>query len=111
MRRIKDEGCKDDICVNDLEAPAFSKLPELLELKNKLKAAARVGTVAGGTDADAAANAVVFMSGSGSTIVQVGSDEIPAFVAEDEGLFRARTRLITRQKGEWYKPSAFLERA
>lgn len=30
MERIKGEGCADDICVNDLEAPAFSELPELL---------------------------------------------------------------------------------
>ena len=44
-------------------------------------------------------------------IVQVGSDEVPAFVSEDEELFRAPTRLITREKGEWYKPSEFLERA
>ena len=59
MERIKGEGCKDDICVNDLEAPAFSELPELLELKNKLKAAGEGGGVES-----------VFMSGSGSTIVQ-----------------------------------------
>jgi len=39
MGRLVKEGCADDICVNDLEAPAFSKLPELLELKQKLKAA------------------------------------------------------------------------
>ena len=47
----------------------------------------------------------VFMSGSGSTIVQVGSDVVPEFVREDEALFRSPARLITRKRGEWYKPS------
>lgn len=96
MERIKAEGCKDEICVNDLEAPAFGELPELLELKNKLKAEGDEGVVS------------VFMSGSGSTIVQVGSDAVPDFVEEDAELFRSPTRLITRKKGEWYQPSPFL---
>ena len=96
MERIKAEGCKDEICVNDLEAPAFGELPELLELKNKLKAEGDEGVVS------------VFMSGSGSTIVQVGSDTVPEFVEEDAELFRSPTRLITRKKGEWYQPSPFL---
>ena len=100
MERIKAEGCADDICVNDLEAPAFSELPALLELKNKLKAAGEGKNVAS-----------VFMSGSGSTIVQVGSDEVPEFVEADAELFRSPTRLITRKKGDWYKPSEHLERA
>jgi|AntAceMinimDraft_1070359.scaffolds.fasta_scaffold344875_1 hypothetical protein len=45
-----------------------------------------------------------------SSILQVGSDEVPDFVLEDSDLFRAPARLITRQKGEWYKPSEFLQR-
>ena len=92
MERIKAEGCKDEICVNDLEAPAFGELPELLELKNKLKAEGDEGVVS------------VFMSGSGSTIVQVGSDTVPDFVEEDAELFRSPTRLITRKKGSGTSP-------
>jgi 4-diphosphocytidyl-2-C-methyl-D-erythritol kinase len=72
MEAIKKRGCADDVCVNDLEAPAFSELPELLDLKNRLKAA---GEKEGKVTA-------VFMSGSGSTIVQVGDDAAPAFVTK-----------------------------
>jgi len=97
LEKIKAEGPKDSICVNDLEAPAFSKLPELLELKKRLKADGGDGVKS------------VFMSGSGSTIVQIGDDDVPGFVADDDALFRAKTRLITRKKGEWYAPSPFLE--
>jgi 4-diphosphocytidyl-2-C-methyl-D-erythritol kinase len=95
MEAIKKRGCADDVCVNDLEAPAFSELPELLELKNRLKAA---GEKEGKVTA-------VFMSGSGSTIVQVGDDAAPAFVEKDADLFQAKTRLITRKRGEWFAPS------
>jgi 4-diphosphocytidyl-2-C-methyl-D-erythritol kinase len=45
------------------------------------------------------------MSGSGSTIVQVGDDAAPAFVTNDADLFKAKTRLITRKRGEWFAPS------
>ncbi len=95
LERIGKEGCKDEICVNDLEAPAFGELPELLELKERLR-----------REGEASGVASVFMSGSGSTIVQVGSDAVPEFVEKDEALFRAKTRLITREKGKWYEPSA-----
>ena len=94
MQKITSQGkCEDAICVNDLEAPAFSKLPELQALKDKLRGAGTSGVSS------------VFMSGSGSTIVQVGSDVVPEFVREDEALFRSPARLITRKRGEWYKPS------
>jgi 4-diphosphocytidyl-2-C-methyl-D-erythritol kinase len=43
MEAIKKRGCADDVCVNDLEAPAFSELPELLELKNRLQGGGREG--------------------------------------------------------------------
>ena len=94
LEKITSQGkCEDAICVNDLEAPAFSKLPELQELKDKLRGAGTTGVSS------------VFMSGSGSTIVQVGSDVVPEFVQADEALFRSPARLITRKRGEWYKPS------
>jgi 4-diphosphocytidyl-2-C-methyl-D-erythritol kinase len=93
LKAIGDDGCSEAVCINDLEAPAFTVLPELAELKESLK------------KATADKNTVVFMSGSGSTIVIVGDDEVPAFVAEDETLFKAPTRLITRKPGEWYVPT------
>ena len=79
---------RPDLCVNDLEQPAFDTLPELLELKQKLQATGLYESV--------------FMTGSGSTIVCVGSDSVPAFVKEDTSLFTAATRLITRPAGQWY---------
>ena len=67
--------------------------PELLKLKERLRGAGTKGVSS------------VFMSGSGSTIVQVGSDDVPEFVREDAALFRSPARLITRKRGEWYEPS------
>lgn len=93
LKAIGDDGCSEAVCINDLEAPAFTVLPELAELKESLK------------KATADKNTVVFMSGSGSTIVIVGDDDVPAFVAEDDTLFKAPTRLITRKPGEWYVPT------
>lgn len=93
LKAIGDDGCSEAVCINDLEAPAFTVLPELAELKESLK------------QATADKNTIVFMSGSGSTIVIVGDDDVPAFVAEDETLFKAPTRLITRNPGEWYVPT------
>lgn len=91
MKGLSETGCSETVCINDLEAPAFTVLPELAELKEKLKAATE--------------DAVVFMSGSGSTIVVIGDDQVPAFVAEDETLFKSPTRLITRKEGDWYSPT------
>jgi 4-diphosphocytidyl-2C-methyl-D-erythritol 2-phosphate synthase len=93
LKAIGDDGCSEALIINDLEAPAFTVLPELAELKESLK------------QATADKNTIVFMSGSGSTIVIVGDDDVPAFVAEDETLFKAPTRLITRKPGEWYVPT------
>lgn len=83
-----------DLCVNDLEQPAFDNLPELLQLKQRLAAE-------GSYDA-------VFMTGSGSTIVCVGSDTAPQWLSEQQykELFVSPTRLILRQPGGWYVPSS-----
>jgi 4-diphosphocytidyl-2-C-methyl-D-erythritol kinase len=64
-----------DLAVNDLEPPAFKVMPPLLELKQRLAAA---GPGGGG-----GAFSAVFMTGSGSTLVCVGSDDAPAFLAAD----------------------------
>lgn len=81
-----------DLCVNDLEQPAFDNLPELADLKQRL--------AAGGGDKFSA----VFMTGSGSTIVCVGDDTAPQFLSDEQykELFVSPARLITRQTGQWY---------
>lgn len=83
-----------ELCVNDLEQPAFDNLPELLQLKQRLAAE-------GSFDA-------VFMTGSGSTIVCVGDDTAPAWLSEPQykQLFVSPTRLILRQPGGWYVASS-----
>lgn len=85
-----------DLCVNDLEQPAFDNLPELAELKQRL-------TEAGGDKFSS-----VFMTGSGSTIVCVGDDTAPQFLSDDQykDLFVSPARLIVRQPGHWYVHSS-----
>lgn len=78
-----------ELCVNDLEQPAFDTLPALLELKQRLHATGQYESV--------------FMTGSGSTIVCVGSDAVPEFVSQDPSLFVSQARLMTRQSGQWYQ--------
>eukprot|EP01025_Chloroclados_australasicus_P012512 TRINITY_DN15747_c0_g1_i3.p1 TRINITY_DN15747_c0_g1~~TRINITY_DN15747_c0_g1_i3.p1 ORF type:complete len:163 (-),score=22.54 TRINITY_DN15747_c0_g1_i3:139-627(-) len=79
----------EELAVNDLEQPAFDTLPALRELKTSLQATGNYEAV--------------FMTGSGSTIVCVGSDVVPDFVTEDASLFTASTRLLTRSSDEWYR--------
>ena len=47
------------------------------------------------------------MTGSGSTMVGVGSHEAPAFLSEPAyaDVFVARARLIARDADSWFKPS------
>ncbi len=71
-------------------------MPELRELKERLLA-----------ESDGRFSAV-FMTGSGSTIVCVGSHEPPAFLAEEQyaDLFVRPARLIARTGDDWYQPAA-----
>jgi 4-diphosphocytidyl-2-C-methyl-D-erythritol kinase len=96
LKSLNEDGSTYANAINDLEKPAFSKLPELGALKQKLIE---------GTNKD---EVVVFMSGSGSTIVLLGTDEAPKFAQDDADLFKARARLISRKKGEWFVPSKFV---
>jgi 4-diphosphocytidyl-2-C-methyl-D-erythritol kinase len=117
--------------VNDLEQPAFDCLPELGAMKARL--AGREGD-GSGRPFDA-----VFMTGSGSTVVCVGSDAPPAWLAaegwrsaggvgggaavpssvsveDEEPLFVSPARLIARDRASdgrrmWYTPSASGEAA
>lgn len=91
-----------ELCVNDLEPPAFSLMPELEEVKERLAKEA-------GVDAS-------FLTGSGSTVVALGSGSSsgggsptlspPSWFLEEEkykGWFSSPARLIARKEGEWYR--------
>lgn len=89
-----------ELCVNDLEPPAFSIMPELEEVKERLAREAGV--------------AASFMTGSGSTVVALGSGggggreplSPPPWLLEGEeyrGWFSSPARLIAREQGEWYR--------
>uniref|UniRef100_A0A0E0E3X4 4-(cytidine 5'-diphospho)-2-C-methyl-D-erythritol kinase n=1 Tax=Oryza meridionalis TaxID=40149 RepID=A0A0E0E3X4_9ORYZ len=93
-KEITENGISQDVCVNDLEPPAFEVLPSLKRLKKRIIAANR-------GDYDA-----VFMSGSGSTIVGIGSPDPPAFVYDDDDYkdtFVSEACFLTRNENEWYR--------
>ncbi|XP_078444968.1 4-(cytidine 5'-phospho)-2-C-methyl-D-erithritol kinase [Wolffia australiana] len=96
LDKISVDGVSQDICVNDLEAPAFEVLPSLKRLKKRILAAGR-----GQYDA-------VFMSGSGSTLVGIGAPDPPQFIYDDEDyqdVFISEARFCTREAGSWYSQS------
>ncbi|XP_047308026.1 4-diphosphocytidyl-2-C-methyl-D-erythritol kinase, chloroplastic/chromoplastic [Impatiens glandulifera] len=93
LEKISKNGLSQDDCVNDLEPPAFRVLPSLKRLKQRMIAAGR-----GQYNA-------VFMSGSGSTIVGVGSPDPPRFIYDDEeykDVFISEASFITRGVNQWY---------
>ncbi|KNA25724.1 hypothetical protein SOVF_003430 [Spinacia oleracea] len=98
LEKISKEGISQDVCINDLESPAFEVLPGLRRLKQRIIAASR-----GQYDA-------VFMSGSGSTIVGIGSPDPPQFIYDDEAykdVFLSEATFITREENQWYsEPSS-----
>ncbi|XP_030522545.1 4-diphosphocytidyl-2-C-methyl-D-erythritol kinase, chloroplastic [Rhodamnia argentea] len=97
LEKLSKDGISQDVCINDLEAPAFEVLPSLKRLKQRIMAAGR-----GQYDA-------VFMSGSGSTIVGVGSPDPPLFVYNEEeykDVFLSEANFITRESNEWYREPA-----
>lgn len=97
LEQISRNGLSQDVCINDLEAPAFQVLPSLKRLKQRIIAASR-----GKYDA-------VFMSGSGSTIVGIGSPDPPQFIYDDneyEDVFLSEARFITREENQWYREPA-----
>ncbi|KAL5707698.1 4-(cytidine 5'-diphospho)-2-C-methyl-D-erythritol kinase [Ranunculus cassubicifolius] len=98
LKKISEMGISQDVCINDLEPPAFKVLPTLKKLKQRIAAAGR-----GQYEA-------VFMSGSGSTIVGVGSPDPPQFVYDDEeyqNVFWSEARFLTREANQWYsEPSS-----
>ncbi|KAI3926979.1 hypothetical protein MKX01_032894 [Papaver californicum] len=93
LEKIPKSGISQDSCINDLEPPAFEVLPSLKRLKQRVQAAGR-----GQYDA-------VFMSGSGSTIVGIGSPDPPQFVYEDDeyqDVFLSEACFLTRGDNQWY---------
>ncbi|XP_062017516.1 4-diphosphocytidyl-2-C-methyl-D-erythritol kinase, chloroplastic isoform X1 [Rosa rugosa] len=94
LERISVNGISQDVCINDLEPPAFQVLPSLKRLKQRVLAASR-----GQYDA-------VFMSGSGSTIVGIGSPDPPQFVYDDneyKDVFLSEANFLTREENHWYR--------
>ncbi|KAH7677203.1 4-diphosphocytidyl-2C-methyl-D-erythritol kinase protein [Dioscorea alata] len=86
-------GITQDVCINDLEIPAFEVLPSLKRLKKRIMAANR------------GQYSAVFMSGSGSTIVGVGSPDPPQFIYDEDDykeVFISEANFLTRQEGKWY---------
>ncbi|KAK9800355.1 hypothetical protein WJX73_009527 [Symbiochloris irregularis] len=92
MSRLCSSGMRQDVCINDLERPAFINLPELAELKERL------------THESDGSFSAVFMSGSGSTIVCFGSHQVPAFLSEPQysDVLVQPARLMAREAGCWY---------
>ncbi|KAJ7960472.1 4-diphosphocytidyl-2-C-methyl-D-erythritol kinase [Quillaja saponaria] len=97
LDKISRDGILQDVCINDLETPAFEVLPSLKRLKQRVSAASR-----GQYDA-------VFMSGSGSTIVGIGSPDPPQFVYDDDeykDVFLSEANFLTREANQWYREPA-----
>ncbi|XP_068662441.1 4-diphosphocytidyl-2-C-methyl-D-erythritol kinase, chloroplastic/chromoplastic [Aristolochia californica] len=93
LEKICQMGISQDVCINDLEVPAFEVLPNLRRLKQRVLAASR-----GQYDA-------VFMSGSGSTIVGIGSPDPPQFVYDEDeykDTFLSEARFLSREENQWY---------
>ncbi|KAI5673502.1 hypothetical protein M9H77_13866 [Catharanthus roseus] len=93
LEKISKAGISQDVCVNDLEPPAFDVLPSLKRLKQRVLAAGR------------GQYGAVFMSGSGSTIVGVGSPDPPQFIYDDEeykDVFLSEASFLTRPPNQWY---------
>ncbi|KAK9156577.1 hypothetical protein Scep_003151 [Stephania cephalantha] len=83
--------------VQRLQLPAFEVLPSLKRLKQRILAAGR-----GLYDA-------VLMSGSGSTIVGIGSPDPPQFIYDDEDykdVFLSEANFLIRRENEWYAEPA-----
>uniref|UniRef100_A0A2P2KNF3 4-(cytidine 5'-diphospho)-2-C-methyl-D-erythritol kinase n=2 Tax=Rhizophora mucronata TaxID=61149 RepID=A0A2P2KNF3_RHIMU len=94
LEKISRHGISQDVCINDLEPPAFEVLPSLKQLKKRIVAAG-----CGQYDA-------VFMSGSGSTIVGIGSLDPPQFLYDDDDyqdVFLSEASFLTREAGQWYR--------
>ncbi|CAN6443468.1 unnamed protein product [Victoria cruziana] len=93
LEKIKESGISQDVCINDLESPAFVVLPSLKKLKQRIVAAGR------------GQYAAVFMSGSGSTIVGIGDPDPPQFIYDDDeyqNVFVSDAYFLTRGENEWY---------
>eukprot|EP01018_Ginkgo_biloba_P034954 Gb_35831 [translate_table: standard] len=94
LEEITTSGISQELCINDLEPPAFEVLPSLKKLKQRV-----LGVNRGQYDA-------VFMSGSGSTIVGVGDAEPPQFIYDDDeysDMFVSDAYFLTRKENEWYQ--------
>ncbi|PKA61778.1 4-diphosphocytidyl-2-C-methyl-D-erythritol kinase [Apostasia shenzhenica] len=93
LEKISKNGISQDVCINDLEPPAFEVLPSLKKLKQRIQAAGR------------GQYGAVFMSGSGSTIVGIGSPDPPQFLYDEDDykdVFISEASFLTRKENQWY---------
>ncbi|XP_020580087.1 4-diphosphocytidyl-2-C-methyl-D-erythritol kinase, chloroplastic isoform X1 [Phalaenopsis equestris] len=93
LEKISLNGLSQDVCINDLEPPAFDVLPSLKKLKQRVLAAGR------------GQYSAVFMSGSGSTIVGIGSPDPPQFVYDEDefsDVFISEASFLTRRENQWF---------
>ena len=100
LKRFYEEGPSQELCVNDLETPAFGEMSILREAKQELIASELYDSV--------------FMSGSGSTMVCLGTS-----VLAENHQFQKKTsdewlgiitQPVNRKKGgEWYDESRFVD--
>lgn len=93
LNKITQNGISQDVCINDLEPPAFEVLSSLKKLKKRVLAASR------------GQYSAVFMSGSGSTIVGIGSPDPPQFIYDDDdykNVFVSEACFLNRQENQWY---------
>ncbi|CAH9070659.1 unnamed protein product [Cuscuta europaea] len=98
LESISNHGISQEVCINDLEHPAFDVLPSLRRLKQRI------------VDAGQRKYDAIFMSGSGSTIVGIGSPDPPQFLYDDEeynDVFLSGANFITRASNMWYTEPIF----
>ncbi|KAI4304771.1 hypothetical protein MLD38_040242 [Melastoma candidum] len=94
LKKLSINEISQEVCINDLELPAFDVLPSLRRLNQRVATARR-----GQYDA-------VFMSESGSTIVRVGSPDPRQFIYDEDeykDVFLSKASFIIREPSEWYR--------
>lgn len=88
LSSMQSRGMHPELCINDLEPPAFNALPALGSIKQRLQ--------------ESSASEAVFMSGSGSTMLCWGAPEVPSWAADDGNMYTATCSPVLRSLDDWY---------